>query len=894
VVAAVDDAEGTIAGTTQVTVWNPTDQPLSTVRLFLVPEHYAERPVLDDILWERVYPNRWEPASMTIGFVRSVREDGGNNALSWRRLPDGPPIIEVTLPTPLLPGDASTIELAFLTRLPRKFGTLGAVRGRLTASGGWHPLPVPLSADGAWLDDAPPPLADVEVTLRSPGSRTVVLGDAVHVPADDRRLGHDFVPQARPLGGSSASRVDGAQRETTWTGRARFLGLSVQRAARQRDIPLADGTTLTWIGRPLTRPQLRWLRRAAESARDAQRDLGLAPPPRDVLLIEARLRRRLVELGDGVIYVSDRYLEADLPFWRYHDVHLARALIAQDIEPLVFEREPARLAPFALDALSWELVSDYLETRWRNHVGLRNLLQRFSFFPQVETLLETPAFPFADQIFDNPWIVDPLKADIRRFNRPLRTGRTLSLRLDDHVGAASKRQVMLRYLRDQTTRPLFALLEESSGQPVLALAEGWLGAVPRVDFQLESVSRERTEDGLHRTSVTARRVELEGDAPSEVVEVRLSPGFGRKKGRITLRWQGADELAQWEVVSKRRMNLVEIDPKRRITELDANGLNLRQDNRRPQALRVSGFGYAGLSITGQGFEAYGLLNIRPRHNARHQVNLRAFTNEQSLAGGGVTYAHYFGPPRWGINLKHRVVFTLDVAYLNTNFRPTDAPLLTELTAGYVFETRSNSFMPTKGERFEVFASVGRDFSLKNEGLRNIAESGFVGVDVRAIRLFKLHPFHVLAVRAKAGFVLGDVQHALLTLGGNRDLRGIPEREILTPARVMGAVEWRHMFFKDADIAFPFQRVRGLQGHLFLEGAVAAKALDAPPGVEDLHYSVGYGFRWFVDWLGVLPGTWGMDFAFTPGVTPGRWPQGFDPREWPEVPFQIYFAGSQSF
>lgn len=894
IVAAVDDDEGTVAGTAAVTVRNPTPRPLATVRFFLVPEHYAERPILDDILWERVYPNLWEPASMTVGFVRALHDDGGSDALSWRRLPEGPPIIEVSLDTPLLPGDSTTVELAFLTRLPRKFGTLGSIRGRLSASGGWHPLPVALAADGTWLDDAPPPMAEVDVVLRSPASRTLMLGDRVAVPEGDERLGHAFVPAARPLGGVSDTRVDGEQRETTWRGRARFLGLSLLRGARQRDIPLDDGTTLTWIGRPLTRAQLRWLRRAAEATREAQGELGLAASPRDVLLVEARMRRRLVELGDGVIYVSDRYLEADLPFWRYHDVHLARAIIALDIEPTVLAAEPPRYAPFALDALSWELVSDYLETRWRNHVGLRNLLQRFSFFPQVETLLETPAFPFADQIFDNPWIVDPLKADIRRFNRPLRTGRTLSLRLDDHVGAASKRQAMLRYLRGETTQPLFALLEESSGKPVLALTEGWLGSVPRVDFQLEDVTRERTDDGLHLTTVTARRVELEGSAPHEIVEVRLSPGLGRKRGRITLRWEGAEEVARWEVVSKRRLSIVEIDPQRRIIELDENGLNLRQDNRRPQSLRVSGFGYAGLSITGQGFEAYGLLNFRPRHNARHQVNLRAFTNEQSVAGGGVTYAHYFGPPRWGINLRHRVVFTLDVAYLNTNFRPTDAPLLTEVTAGYVYETRSNSFMPTQGERIEVFASVGRDFSLKNEGVRNIAESGFLGLDARAVRLFKLHPFHVLAVRAKAGFVLGDVQHALLTLGGNQDLRGIPEREILSPARVMGAVEWRHLFFKDADIAIPFQRVRGLQGHLFLEGAVAAKSLDAPPGVDDLHYSVGYGFRWFVDWLGVLPGTWGMDIAFTPGVTPGRWPRGFDPREWPEVPFQIYFAGSQSF
>ena len=151
-----------------------------------------------------------------------------------------------------------------------------------------------------------------------------------------------------------------------------------------------------------------------------------------------------------------------------------------------------------------------------------------------------------------------------------------------------------------------------------------------------------------------------------------------------------------------------------------------------------------------------------------------------------------------------------------------------------------------------------------------------------------------ALRGKAGIIVGNVQHSLFTLGGNVDLRGIPESSVLTPARVLGAAEWRHMFFKDADIQLPGQRIRGLQGNLFIEGAVAAQDLQTAPSADDLYFSVGYGFRWFVDWLGVLPGTWGVDFAFSPGAPPGRLPIGFPPDDWPEVPFQVYFAGAQSF
>jgi hypothetical protein len=888
--ASADDRAGTVAGRAWVTIWNSSDQPLTDLRVFLYPEHYAEKPVLDDILWERVYPGLWEPGAMTLGFVRHLREDGGTSALTWRRLPGSIPVAQIDLPSALLPGESETVELSFLTRVPLKYGSFGRSKGTMTASGGWYPMPVRLGDDGTWLDTVAPPPADYDVTLRSPADRSLVLGDYVRAmtPAPE------FVPSARPLGGAATSEVQDDIVVTTWTGSARWLGLTLRRGGVQRNIPLDDGSTLTWVGRPLLRGQVRWLKRAADAVRTTGADLGMGLPPRDLLLVESRQRRRLVELGDGALFVSDRYLEAERPFWRYHDVHLARAIFAHDMEPRVLQNEPPAFEDLALDALSWQFVGDYLEHRWKNHVGLRGLLQRFSFFPQVESLLETPAFPFADQIFDNPWIVDPLRADLRRFNRPLRPGRTLSLRLDDRVGSETKRQTMLRNLSGSEPRSLFEELAQDSGQDVRGLAESWLGAVPRVDFQLAEVSRTRDAEGMHVTTVVARRVELEGDSPDEVVEVRLSPGFGRKKGRVTLRWQGQDEVATWEVTTRRRMNLVEIDPQARLTELDENGLNLRQDNRRPQALRVSGFGYAGLSITGQGFDAYGLLNVRPRHNARHQVNIRASTNEQSIGGGGLTYAHYFGPPRWGLNLKHRVVLTADFVVLSQAFRETDAPLLAELSAGYVYETRSDSLMPTRGGRFSVTAYAGRDFALKNDGLRSIGESAFVGIDVQAIRLFKLHPHHVLALRAKAGIIAGNVQHSLFTLGGNQDLRGIPERQVLTPARVLGVAEWRHLFFKDADIPLPLQRVRGLQGSLFLEGAVAAQALDVAPSPQDLRFSVGYGFRWFVDWLGVLPGAWGMDFAWSPGTPPARLPLGFPRERWPEVPFQVYFVGSQSF
>ncbi len=235
----------------------------------------------------------------------------------------------------------------------------------------------------------------------------------------------------------------------------------------------------------------------------------------------------------------------------------------------------------------------------------------------------------------------------------------------------------------------------------------------------------------------------------------------------------------------------------------------------------------------------------------------------------------------------------NVVGLDQRFRATDAPLLAEVSAGYVFESRSDSYMPSKGGRFSVTATVGKDFALNGEVQRAIKDTAFLGVDVQAIRLLRLHPFHVLGLKAKAGLVLGNVEHSWFTVGGNRDLRGIPESHLLSPGRISGAVEWRHFFFKDADLPNVLHRVRALQGSFFMEGAVAAQSLSVAPTKEDLHISIGYGFRWFMDWFGILPATWGMDFAWSPGAPNGLLPIGL-PGDWLEVPFQVYFVGSQSF
>jgi len=862
VTAAIDPAAGTAGGNFSWTLSNVSGEPLGAVEVFLYPRVYLDDPDLDDQLLPRVYPFAFDPGDQVLLCDHEV-------------VSEDPPVARIPLAAPLAPGEQATVECAFETRIPLKYGTFGRSRRTVTMNGGLNPLPVTLGPDG-WLRDAPPPSLPHDVDLALPDGWGGIVGEQL--------VG---LPDAGPVTAAVPR-----------PGPRRWLSVGLHRDPQVQHLPLSGDQSVTWIGRPLKRLQRRWVRRAAEHVRSTLAAHGLPAPEHGVVLVEAPLRRNLVEVGDGVVYVSDRYLECASVFWRYHDIHLARALLADGMAPVVDVREQPRHAPTTLHGASWSLVPGYLRDRWRNHVNLEQLLQRVRFLPAVDQLLETPQFPFADQIFDNPWVVDPLRADVTRFNRPLRSGRVLFLKLDDLVGELSVAAAVDAWLAGSPDDgDLWAVLEERSGVEVRREAERWLAPPSRQNLRVESVRRSRDDDGFHVTEVTVRRDVLQGEPGADVVEVRLDgPPLRRKRGRVTLRWEGADEVATWEVRTAGRVGAVTADPRSRTLEVDTDGVGLKRDNRSPRAVRVTGYGYfIALEATGGlGLQAYAALNFRLKHDLRHHVLTRVFTDPEIRLGTGLSYVHYFGPRRLGGYLRHRVVGSLDFDWLDPRFRETDAPFVLEARATYVYETRVGLYFPTRGGRVSVSLFTGKDIALEDDASRSLVDSGYAGVNVIGVGMIRLHPWHVIALRGKLGVVAGNVEHRQFTLGGSSDLRGIPNDHIVGNFRTSATVEWRHLFVRDADVQMPFSRFRGLQGSLFIEAGLVSASPNSLPGPGDVGFSIGYGLRVFGDWFGVLPAVGGIEIAWSPNAPEGRIPLFAPVEEWPRVPFQVYLVGSQSF
>ncbi|HCP46249.1 MAG TPA: hypothetical protein DIU15_09415, partial [Deltaproteobacteria bacterium] len=844
--ALVDPIGQTIQGSFSLLLESQSEQDLGEILMFVYPELYGAEPELSDILAERVHPRGSERASQRIDSLK-VRVQGQSSVSAdgefvWI---GGVPLLRIVNVGPLPTGTTVELSASFETHVPERYGPFGRVGDVLTINGGLAPLPVQRDPQGNWLIDAPP----------APLRRSVHL----EIPEDwSGSIGNQLIEPRQQLGSDKQARVVHHQAVGSWT------SLSLRKNFRYQVLDEVTGASVTFVGKPLRKLQRAWIARSVNATREVLESLG-GEPRGTLLLVEAPLRRHLVERGDGVLFVSDRYLEASPLLWRYFDVHLAQAMLADGVEHVRAQIEEPRFLPLVVHGIGWSLVPDYMRVRWRNHMNLRRLLEGFSFLPYIDNLLETPVFPFADQIYDNPYVADPLRADIRRFNRPLRSGRLLFLRLEDEVGEASLRAAV-RDALDPQSPPFPTSLEQRTGRHLLPVFEHWLRTPPRVDYSLDPVERSRDSDGNHRTRVRVRRT-TDSLGPVRPVEVRLSAAHRPRKRNIKLFWSEDHKEAQWEIVTPWRVARIEIDPRGRMLELDREGFSLKQNNRRPRPLRVTGNVYIlSINPTSGTVEAWAALDLRPRHDHRHRVASILYTNQQVMVGGTLSYTHSFGPPRVGPHRRKRIVVDYTIERLSPLFRPTSAPLLTEAQLSLIYDNRSWSFNPTRGSRLRASLFMGADFGNPDSD-RAPGESTFVGLDLEASHLIPLHPWHVLGLRGKLGLVTGNVVHRQFTLGGNNDLRGIAENYLVGPFRTMATVEWRHHFFRGADIPFGLGRFRALQGAVFLEGGLVSNPALGPPDPRTARFSIGYGLRLFGDWLGVLPAMGGIEIAWSPGAPP---------------------------
>ena len=266
---------------------------------------------------------------------------------------------------------------SFRTRLPRRFGALGATAHGLFANGGWYPQA--LTSEGV-------PVVDWEVRVTLPERGTGALGDQIGTGT------------------------------LTWTGRAERVSLAVTRRGVVTEIT-AGSAHLRCLTRGKPRPVL---------VAELTKQLALATeglPHVDGACVEAPLRRRLVRSGPQLAYISDRAFRLTPPLQRFHRVAVTRGVL-QSLLP-----SPD---PFTRDLEAAEISIDHALAL--KGADADTLLRKLQWLPSINALLSSRRMPFYSETLELTHPGDPLRDDLLEILDPHTPGTVVMAQIQDTFG----------------------------------------------------------------------------------------------------------------------------------------------------------------------------------------------------------------------------------------------------------------------------------------------------------------------------------------------------------------------------------------------------------------------------------------------------------------------------
>ena len=369
--------------------------------------------------------------------------------------------------------------------------------------------------------------------------------------------------------------------------------------------------------------------------------------------------------------------------------------------------------------------------------------------------------------------------------------------------------------------------------------------------------------GVHVAIDVAR----EGDDVLEPVEVAV---VDRAGGARTLTWNARGPRATLEVDLPAGLASVEIDPRARLIETAVGSLrpsdDPRYDNRDPQRWRLiyEGFG-ALLDVTQLTASFEAAFELKPQHDLRHAILLRAFHTQATTIGVGASYDWFFGQQADKNNLTSALVAGLAASRLDPSFGqavgagnvPQPGYRLSA-SVGVDHDTRDYLIDPWRAIGLDVGASYALTMLASGEQLSQ------VGLGVEALRLFELLPGHVLALDVTTSAQFGTLRlgSQLTDAGGLDGLRGYQPADLLARANAIGRLQLRDDYVSALDWnMLHFTTVRGFAGTVFADAAALTTCGDYTFSRDRVFSDVGYSFRVLHDAFGVYQQLLSIDLAF---------------------------------
>ena len=531
--------------------------------------------------------------------------------------------------------------------------------------------------------------------------------------------------------------------ELTWRGSSERVSLAVLPRGRLTPLPGTEVTLLT-RGRPGRRLQREVKRTLARLESDGAWS---------GTVVEAPLRRRLARPGVGLAYVSDRAFRVTPGLERVHRSAVARAMVQSFLsfpDPFVRELTAATLIRVRSGAL--------------RRGGARDMVKWARWLPAIDAILNNQRVPFWGDIFEAVHPADPVQDDLIEILQPHTPGTVVAAQIEDSFGLEGLEVVA----------------------SALGRGESLWGAA-----NLAGIPRSRIESFQQPYPVQDYRLEVERSPPTVTI-TRDAPPTAVPE---TIVVQVDDERRAW--TTTRGPDTIEIDlsepPKRIVLDPDSHiGQSSRLGDRWPATYVVTAAAWINTIQLTRGFaDAFASTWIRRRYDTHNTFSVAALTNQETLLDARIGYTRKAGPLQDGFSRPHRFNFWVGGSAFNARFADvTDGRFAIGGGASWSWDTRVDYFFPLEGHALRV--SV-------DGGFVPTSDRWWARARASATALTSPHPRHVIAVSTRAGIARGEVDHRLLSFGGESAMRSLPPTALVSSRQGVLLAEYRWALLRNASI-----------------------------------------------------------------------------------------------
>lgn len=486
--ATVDPDAGQIDGTVRITLVPSDDQ----IRLHLYPNRFrVESEEVDDTTRRYVYPRAiFDPGGISIesvtidGHAAQHRLESIHRADIGETSPDTQLVVDIGARA----SEPVTLEIAFHTDVPVRFGPFGVTEQGLAAVGGWHPYLVARDEEGRWHPDWAPPFAEFHAKVRAPSERALVLGNTIFASghAGEVHASALLVRNFALIAPIDAEIVDATSGSTT----LEFIEPHEPRAYRVGPDPEPDTRFRDFVAAVLER----------------RPDTLEAPAP--LTIAQVPLRWNLVSQSDAPIVVSDRAMHVHDVLSGFHGAQVAQAVYAALLRPRVVACEAPGQRNWIQQGIAWYLADRFLADTDPDHQSVHDWIRYLDFLAIVDRFESAPKIPFVEAFFENSITEDELRESLFSYARVSPPARLSFARLDRSVGE----------------EPLHAAIEEYLDRldgPCVTFAETLQASTPQVPDQV-------------RDELRAAREPVEPAGPRARVDPNLRPRRERSKYQFVL------------------------------------------------------------------------------------------------------------------------------------------------------------------------------------------------------------------------------------------------------------------------------------------------------------------------------------------------------------------------